>query len=327
MKREQGVALISVLLIVAIASLITTTLLARQHLAIRSTSNQLGARQALYFALGGEALAQSVLRRDLQRAGTDPQNPIDHLGEDWAQVLPPLPIEHGQIAVRIDDLAGRFNINSLVQDQQVNHVALARFQRLLRLLEIKQVNANALIDWLDDDQQVNGAGGAEDPQYLLAEPAYRNAGQALAAISELRLLQGMSEADYQRLRPYVSALPARTPLNVNTASAHVLASLADGLSLASAEKLRAQAARESYRDLGAFLGHPALAGVAVTASGLAVGSQFFAVRSEVSLAGRHLVLLSTVQRSASGQVLVLGRNFAPAALLNQSATGTQQDNP
>jgi type II secretory pathway component PulK len=35
MKREQGVALISVLLIVAIASLITTTLLARQHLAIR----------------------------------------------------------------------------------------------------------------------------------------------------------------------------------------------------------------------------------------------------------------------------------------------------
>jgi general secretion pathway protein K len=49
-------------------------------------------------------------------------------------VLPPLPIEHGQIAVRIDDLAGRFNINSLVQDQQVNRVALARFQRLLRLL-------------------------------------------------------------------------------------------------------------------------------------------------------------------------------------------------
>jgi general secretion pathway protein K len=327
MKREPGMALISVLLIVAIATLITSSLLARQHLAIRSTSNQLDARQAWYFAQGGEALAQSVLQRDLQRAGADPQNPVDHLGEAWAQVLPPLAIEQGKIAVRIDDLTGRFNLNSLVQDQQVNPLALARFQRLLRLLEIKQANANALLDWLDEDQQVSGEGGAEDPQYLLAEPAYRNAGQALAAVSELRLLPGMSEADYQRLRPYVSALPARTPLNVNTASAHVLASLADGLSLANAETLRGHAEREGYRDLATFLGHPALAGVALSTRGLAVGSQFFAVRSEVSLAGRSLVLLSTLQRSAQGEVRVLGRTFAQAALLNESATGTEQDSP
>lgn len=327
MKREQGVALITVLLIVAIATLITAALIARQHLAIRSTSNQLDARQALYFAMGAEALAQSILLRDLQGAGGGTQSPVDHPGEAWAHSLPPLPIDQGEIAVRINDLSGRFNLNSLVQDKQVNRIAVERFQRLLRVLDIQQFNANVLLDWLDEDQQVSGEAGAEDPQYLLATPAYRNAGGPLAAVSELRLLLGMSEADYRRLRPYVSTLPAHTPLNVNTASTYVLASLADGLSLASADTLRTHAEREGYRDLATFLSQPALAGLAVPAAGLDVASQFFAVRSEVSLGGRRLVLVSTLQRNAHGDVLVLGRNFAQAALLNESATSTEQDTP
>lgn len=325
MKREQGVALITVLLIVAIATLITSALIAHQHLAIRSTNNQLGARQALYFAMGGEALAKSILLRDLQGTGDSTQSTVDHPSEAWAQSLPPMPIEQGEIAVRISDLSGRFNLNSVVQNKQVNRVALERFQRLLRVLDIKDFNVNVLIDWLDEDQQVSGEAGAEDHQYLLAKPAYRNAGGSLAAVSELRLLLGMNEADYRRLQPYISTLPEQTPLNVNTASSYVLASLADGLSLASAGKLQAQAEQEGYRDLAMFLNQPALAGLAVPATGLDVSSQFFEVRSEVSLGGRRLVLVSALQRNTHGEVLVLGRTFAQAALLYESATSTEQD--
>lgn len=324
MKRERGVALITVLLIVAIVTVVTAALVARQHLAIRSSANQLGARQALHYATGGEALALGMLLRDIKGNSGDPRSPVDHLGEAWARPLPPFAIEQGEIAVRISDLSGRFNLNSLVQGKQVNRIALERFQRLQRLLGIERNYAPALVDWLDEDQQLNGEGGAEDNQYLLATPPYRTGGQALAAVSELRLLLGMTEADYRRLLPHVSALPAQTALNVNTASAPVLASLADGLSLASARSLQAAAGREGYRDLAAFLSQPTLAGLGVQGAGLGVGSQFFEVRSEVRLGERRLVLLSTLQRSAEGEVLVLGRDFGQAALLAEPTTTTEQ---
>lgn len=82
MKRERGVALITVLLVVALVSVVCTGLVLRQQLAIRSTGNQLLVRQAFYYAEGGELLAKAILLRDL-RAG-DTGVPIDHLGEQWA---------------------------------------------------------------------------------------------------------------------------------------------------------------------------------------------------------------------------------------------------
>ena len=71
-QREQGVALITVLLVVAIATVVTAGMIARQQLSIRSSSNQLEARQVWHYALGGEALAQAILTRDLKQAGSNP---------------------------------------------------------------------------------------------------------------------------------------------------------------------------------------------------------------------------------------------------------------
>ena len=60
MRRQQGVALITVLLVVAIVTVVTAGIIARQQLSIRSSANQLTARQAWHYALGGEALAQAL---------------------------------------------------------------------------------------------------------------------------------------------------------------------------------------------------------------------------------------------------------------------------
>src|SRR5690606_39085646 len=89
--------------------------------------------------------------------------------------------------------------------------------------------AERLRDWLDPDQEASGAYGAEDNQYLLAQPPYRTANRIIADPSELRLLLGMREEHYRRLRPYVSALPSEARINVNTAGAMVLSTLADTL--------------------------------------------------------------------------------------------------
>ena len=94
MKRQRGVALITVLLVVALASLVTAGLVLRQQLSIRSSTNQLLARQAWHFALGGEAgmpLASDSERRNLK--GTNPSTSFAvvtlPLGT-WAAHFPPV---------------------------------------------------------------------------------------------------------------------------------------------------------------------------------------------------------------------------------------------
>lgn len=316
MRRQQGVALITVLLVVAIVTVVTAGIIARQQLSIRSSANQLTARQAWHYALGGEALAQAMLQRDMQQAGGNPGQAVDHLREPWARKIAPFTLDQGRISLSIEDLAGRFNLNSVVVNQQVNQQAVQRFRRLLVSLDIEPQLAERLIDWIDENQEVSGANGAEDNQYLLLEPPYRAANRPLRDVSELRLLLGLSERDYQRLLPYVSALPAQTPLNVNTASALVLATLADNLSPQAAQQLVLARGAEGYRQLADFTSQPALAGLGVPATGLALNSQYFAARSEVQLGERQRVLISLLQRGPDGRVYVLQRDLAqPARVL------------
>ncbi len=338
MKAQRGVALITVLLVVAIVTVVCASMIARQQLSIRGTANQAQARQAWHYALGGEALAQSILRRDLRAsasasAGTgtgiesgtgDGQPPVDHLLEPWALPQPAYDLDEGQgqVQIRIEDLAGRFNLNSLVQEQQQNAAALAQFRRLLLRLQITEPYAERLVDWLDSDQQPSGELGAEDNAYLLLDPPYRTAGGRMEDLSELRLLLDMRDEDFQRLAPYVTALPADTPLNVNTASAMVLSSLADSLSLSAGEALVQVRQAGGFRDVASFTAQPALGGVQLEGLRLAVASQFFQVTSEVRLADRRMALVSRLRREDNGDVRVLQRNLGqPPRLPRQTNDG------
>ena len=312
MNRSRGMALITVLLVVAVVTVVSAGIIARQQLSIRSSANQLHVRQAWHYALGGETLAKAILQRDLRQG--DPRAPIDHLGEVWAATRAPFALdEGGALRVQISDPSGRFNLNSLVRQGQPNEAALAQLRRLLLGLQINAPYAERLQDWLDADDQPSGGYGAEDNQYLLAQPAYRAANRELTDISELRLLLEMTAADYQRLSPYVSALPADATLNVNTASARVLASLADGLSLSMAQGLVAARGAEGYRDVASFLAQ--LSGPQVQSQGLAVGSQYFQVLSDVTVGERRQVLRSTLQRASDGQVYVLARDLGQSGML------------
>ena len=312
MSRQRGVALITVLLVVAIVTVVSGAMVARQQLSIRASSNQLQARQAWHYALGGEALAQTILARDL-KGGEPGAAAIDHLLEPWAQPLPAFEIDQGEILVRIEDLAGRFNLNDLLRDQQPNPAAVEQFRRLLLRLQISAPYAERLLDWIDPDQQPSGELGAEDNVYLGLDTPYRSAGRRLHDLSELRLLLDMREEDFQRLAPYVVALPPNVPLNVNTASAMVLSSLSDNVSLGAAESLVELRRAVPFRNSAAFLAQPALAGTTLQGTALAVGSQFFQATSEVRLGDRRLALVSLLQREQDGSVRVLARNLGQPA--------------
>jgi general secretion pathway protein K len=176
----------------------------------------------------------------------------DHLGEVWAAEIPALPIDaeavQGQIYGKIDDLQGRFNVNNLVDGNgEIDQVALDQFQRLLLALGLDQRIAGATADWLDADQVEQIPDGAEDPLYSGFNPAYRTANRTILSASELAAVDGIDRVSFEILAPHVTALPGRTPINVNTATIPVLQSLGPNITQGEAESL------VSLREDGGFV--------------------------------------------------------------------------
>src|SRR5260370_7019095 len=85
--KSRGVALISALILVALATILATKLTFDGFLERRRAIGVLAAEQALHFGMGAEALAADVLAQDLQNSPT-----LTTLTGPWAQPTQPLPI-------------------------------------------------------------------------------------------------------------------------------------------------------------------------------------------------------------------------------------------
>jgi len=299
-RRQRGVALLTALIVVALATVAAVAMASRQQYDIRRTGNLLQSEQAGQYALGVEAWAGQVLRRDRKNGDTD------NLGEDWATVLPPLEVDGGHLAGRIEDLQGRFNLNDLVVDGKASAPDVARFRRLLVDLSLDPRIAEAVVDWIDPDLDVTLPGGAEDGTYLGRTPAYRAANRPMADASELRLVAGVDAKAYAALRPYVTALPEHTAIDVNTAPAAVLRCLADGLSDAEAQALVDGRGDKGYPSVEDFLRQPAFAGRKVDANGISVSSHYFVVMSTVQvgrITQRYRAVLARAQDGTTTTIM------------------------
>jgi general secretion pathway protein K len=238
-NSQRGAALVVALLIVAMVVMLATALSSDFLLMFRRVENQLYSEQAYAYLQGAEELARAALLQDLQRDG-DKRN--DNLAEPWAEERQ-FPTDYGFIVGRIEDLSGRFDVNSLSGKGTQDGAAEARsavqnqFIRLLLTLKLAeplgldqaQALAEAITDWIDVDDDVNGLGGAESQYYAQAEPMGRPANHAIASPSELMWVKGMTPEIYRALAPLITVWPktGAMMLNLNTASAQVLRSLGD----------------------------------------------------------------------------------------------------
>lgn len=156
---------------------------------------------------------------------------VDSLGEPWAQPISALPVERALVSGLLVDEQGKYNLNNLVgldKKASANDEKIAR--RLFTALGVSEELVPAVIDWIDADSDLTGNGGAEDAYYLgLARP-YRAANQPMVQVEELYRIRGFDAATIAKLRPFVTALPARTPVNVNTAPAEVILAIAPDVS-------------------------------------------------------------------------------------------------
>ncbi|HEY5623159.1 MAG TPA: type II secretion system minor pseudopilin GspK, partial [Gammaproteobacteria bacterium] len=127
--NERGVALITAMLITAMATMLAANLAWDNALDVRRSMVLMNRDQAIQVALGAESWVTNILRQDLEDSQTD------HLGEIWATELPGLPIEGGEVFGAIADLQGRFNINNLVDENgAVVEDSVEQFRRLLNTL-------------------------------------------------------------------------------------------------------------------------------------------------------------------------------------------------
>ena len=300
--RDSGVALISALLMVALATVAAVAMASRQQLDIRRTSNILEYDQAILYVQGIEDWAGQVLRRDLKDGN------VDSLDEDWATTLPPIPVDGGQLAGSLEDMQGRFNLNRLVRtDGKIDEAELARFRRLLVSLELPEDLGDTLADWLDADDDVR-MGGAEQVEYLGLQPPYRAFNGVMASPSELMLVQGMTGEIYQKLLPYVAALPQAALFNVNTVSENspeLIMCLAPEITRPEAEQILENRGVAGFTSVQDFLQEPVLAGRNLPSASLTVSSSFFMVTSHVQVGRSTYTTYSLLERSAAGSRTVM----------------------
>ena len=300
--KNRGVALVSVLLIVAVATALAVEMIDQQTMSLAHGAQTLDGSQAREYAIAGEEYARQVLYDDWFKPRT---KYMDTLLESWIYPMgPAFAIDHGSIEIRIEDLARRFNLNSVIGDDGVEN--MNRLKRLLAYLQIDPNVADAWLDWLDPDTEVHGF-GAEDIDLLARRPARRTANQRAYHVSEFPVATGISKAEYRRLRPYITVLPVLDlRLNVNTASPILLGIVAPEFSPDLALPITSRPRK--FPDVQGFVaGHPELSQADHV---LSVVSEFFRVQVRAHAGQARTELTSFLHRDpASGELALLSRSF------------------
>lgn len=278
--RQQGLALITTLLVVAVVSTVAAYLSLGQQVWLRQSQNLTDVAQLEAIergALDGGALKLTQEAR---------QNQVDHLKEDWAKPwsLDPQTVGGALVMGRASDAQARFNINNLLREGKPSTGDIATFKRLLQAQQLDPNLAEAVLDWMDADSDAR-PGGAEDSEYLALPTAYRTGNRLFQTVGELRLVRGFDAQTVEKLRPWLIALPATTEININTAAPEVIAAVFPNLSVSAVTALLGD---RPFNDTQAFLGRiPQDAGQPQAAIGVKTGYFEVTLASELGRTRRQ----------------------------------------
>ncbi|PTY36613.1 hypothetical protein BGP77_04775 [Saccharospirillum sp. MSK14-1] len=228
--RERGFALIQVLLVFALLAVIVARLQYQQVVQRERASLGLSLSQVQTCLDSTETLAQTALRLEAQLSDAQP---LSAMMDDKGNATLGFPLNNCELTVVLSDLQGRFNLNWLHPSAANPEAAAAGFKRLLLQLELDEGIADELLTWFDSDR-----GG--EFNYIDQQPSYRPSFLPMADVGELYLLKAITPEAFDALAPYVSTLRPDEPLNINTATAEVLMTLAPFISREEADALTEQ---------------------------------------------------------------------------------------
>lgn len=311
--HQKGIALLTILVMVALATILASTIAKRQMYTAETTGYLMRQNQSLLYAKSAEAFFIELLQLDAENAAN-----VDHRQETWALPLPAFPVENGTISGVIQDESGKFNLNNLLKkDGTPNEAAKLWFERLLVRVGLPADLSQAVIDWQDPDQEVTGAMGAESTYYQGLNPSYRASNQIFHHIAELKQVRGFEGKKYDLIAPYISALPEVSKLNINSALPLVLASLDQKLDVLMVDSALQQKKQnlEHFQQVADLWALPPFQQVdpqqqATLNELLDVKSSYFKAQIEVLLDGRQRQLNSWMWRK-DRKVMVYYRDLVP----------------
>ncbi len=312
-SSQRGIALLTILVMVALATILAATIAKRQTNTAENTGYLMRQDQSLLYAKSAEAFFSELLIQDSDYGGN-----IDHLQENWAKPMPAFPVEDGFISGRLLDESGKFNLNNLLKaDGSVDDSARRWFEKLLQRVGLPAELSQAVIDWQDADDETTGAMGAESNYYQGLDPSYLASNTRFHQVEELKLVRGFEGKNYDLIAPYVTALPEATKINMNTAAPLLLASIDPKLDVKTLEQeLKAKQAELTYFNsvedlwkLNAFSGIEPQ-NKTDAAAWLDSKSNYFTAQIEVVLSERKRQFSSAMMRKDK-QVTVYSRSLAP----------------
>ncbi len=298
-SSQRGAALLAAMLLVALVATFAAGALWQQWRTLEVESAERQRSQARWLLTGALDWARVILREDA-RAG-DASAPTDHLAEPWAvplqearlstflAALPdatgaasPNPVEDNALSQqvllsgRISDMQARLNVTNLLNGEQLDTTTVLMFERLFSALGLPASQLQGLTQGLLAAQR-QGSAAPLMPQ----------------RVTQLTWL-GLPANTVQVLAPYITVLPVRTPINLNTASASVLLASVPGLSLSDAQRLVQQRERQHWASLDAF--QKALGRAVSLDSNYSVNTRYFEVLGQLRMPHTTLQERSLVQR-------------------------------
>ncbi len=313
-SSQRGIALLTILVMVALATILAATIAKRQTNTAENTGYLMRQDQSLLYAKSAEAFFSELLIQD-----SDNGSSIDHLQENWAKPMPSFPVEDGSVSGKLLDESGKFNLNNLVKadGNQVDDSARRWFEKLLQRVGLPAELSQAVIDWQDTNDEVTGAMGAESSYYQGLDPAYLTPNTKFHSIEELKLVRGFEGKNYDLIKPYVTALPEQTKVNMNTAPALLLASIDPKVDVKAIEQQLKVKETElaHFNNVGDLWKLSAFSGIdeqskTDAASLLDSKSNYFTAQIEVMLSERKRQFTSLMMRKDK-QVIVYSRSLAP----------------
>ncbi len=313
LQSQQGVALLTILLMVVLATVLTMSMLNHQQRVMRQTDLLFRQDQAFEYALAGEHFLIALLKND-----EDTSNQNDTLQEAWAQPVPLYPVEDGTVSARLMDQSGLFNLNNLYHDGKPDVTAHAILARLLVQVGYSADLADAVLDWEDPDDTITGASGAENSVYQGLNPPRYAANQPFSHVEELMQVQGFNDPKKNALLfKQLTAVPVFSPININTASPEVLAALDDAFDAAALKTWsQARDAKKGLTELNTLWTQVPFKSLTdpkkrtALAPFLALKSMFYQGHIKVTLSNRVRDLTSDIYRKGA-QLVIYRRSFLP----------------
>lgn len=317
--QQRGFALLAVLILSGLCMLMITQITYRHQLEKSANMKSLIQDQTILLALSAESWARKLLLDDVE------DNQFDSLEDTWAQPLPVLPVEGGYLSGCIRDLQGRFNLNNLESydtDSWNDELAslfssdLDAYLNLLAILELdsSEIRAAVIVDWTDADTEALIPGSLEDAEYSLEEPSRLSANQYMVSLDELAGLPSYSSADVLKLYPYLTALPGRIPVNVNTATMELLMALSSAMDRFVVEEILLERPFETLDDFYTFVaqstGYMSEAEMReqLPPNMISTDSEYFELLTSVNLLDQQIKMRSLIQRQG-GNASVFSREF------------------